>query len=419
MAMTVKGKEVLAKVEAGVLIRPGWCVLPDGSLVENHEVALGPDGLISGVGTRGELAVSGTTEIIEAPMQTLLPGLIDLHVLSMHIGPVGSKHSSIQQVLTAVEHYERLLRSGVTTIRDTASDENLTFDMRDLIERGELIGPTLYTAGRIIGAHSRGGAVYRALEVNGADEARRAAREQLRAGVDFLSIAVTNGLAGGGGKVNGAPGWQELRDDEVAAIVVEAHSAGRRASANCLGADGIRAAVLAGCDTIEHATELDRETADLMAERGTVMVPTLTIMHSFAEHGADFGLPPQLSDRARWMLDRGYEAVNIALDAGVTIAAGTDTHGNQTVVDEIRYLEKAGLSFASALSAATSTAAEMLEPKPTSRPGRGRIQAGTAGDLVLVEGKLASGFSALSNVSRVIHSGNDLQIGSQPSRRGE
>lgn len=387
-----------------LVLRPGWCVLPDGSLRERAEVHVA-DGLISAVGSVGDLAAPEGAEIIEAPDATLLPGLIDLHLLTMHLAPVGRPLSPIQRLLNAVRQLEHQVRAGVTSVRDTASHEELTLDLAARVEAGEVAGPHIYTAGRIIGAHARGGAVYGALEVNGADDARRAAREHLRRGVDFVSLGVTNGLAGGGGRVNGRPGWQELRSDEIASVVAEARAAGRRVSANALGLDGIRAAVEGGCDTVEHATEIDRATADLIAERGTIMVPTLTVMEAFASRAVESGIPSSLRDRAMRIRDLSHTAVEIALAAGVTIGAGTDSHGDETVIDEVRLLERAGLTHGAAVAAATTVAASVLEPQPSPRSPRGRIQQDAAADLLLVRGRLTAGSAALSDPLAVWRAG--------------
>ncbi|WP_033288934.1 amidohydrolase family protein [Amycolatopsis jejuensis] len=368
-----------------LLLRPSWCLLPDGRLVDGQVVLTGADGGIAYVGPEDGLP-PGEREVVDAPGCTLLPGLIDLHLLFLHAHPVGSAVSPVHEVLSGRDLLESLLAQGITSIRDTATDEQVALDFRQLLASGTVRGPRLFAAGRPIGAGGRGGAVYGAHEVNGPVEARARARTQIRAGVDFLSVAVTNGLAGGGGKVNGPAGWQELRPDEIAAVVAEARAAGRPVSANALGNDGIRAAVEAGVDTVEHATELDRETADRMAEKGVAMVPTLTVMHCFAERASEFGLPLYLEERAKRVLERAYEAVGIALQAGVTIGAGTDSHGRETVIDEIRYLGDAGLSTVDAVRAATSVAADLLGPQANT----GRVAEGYRADLLVVEGSLTA-----------------------------
>ncbi|MEV7004943.1 amidohydrolase family protein [Streptosporangium sp. NPDC051022] len=390
-----------------VLLRPGGCLLPDGSVRTGQAVLVGADGLITHVGDPAAvpLAAPGTARIeYDLPRSTLLPGLIDLHLVVLHAGPVGSAPTLVERTLRAQRLLAGLVERGITTVRDTASEESTALELRALAADGTLRSPSLAVAGSPIGATGRGGAVYRSQEITGVAEARRAARLQVRRGVDLLSVAVTNGLAGGGGLVNGPAGWQELRLDEVEAVVAEARAAGRAVSANALGLDGIKTAIAAGVDTIEHASELDRPTADLMAARGVTMVPTLTVAHGFVEHGPELGLPPRLVERARRLLDGTQVAVQVARDAGVAIATGTDSHGEETVIEEIRHLAAAGLSNREAVLAATSAAGAVL----TGEHATGQVAVGYRGDLLVVGGEVPHDLGALSRPLLVLKGGRVL-----------
>ncbi|MEV8637299.1 amidohydrolase family protein [Streptosporangium sp. NPDC051023] len=390
-----------------VLLRPAWCLLPDGSARSGQAVLVGADGSITHVGDPSTVppTARGVSRVeYDLPGSTLLPGLIDLHLVVLHAGPVGAAPTLVERILRAQILLDRLVGRGITTVRDTASQAPTALELRDLAADGTLRSPSLVVAGSPIGATGRGGAVYGSQEITGAVEARRAARQQVRRGVDLLSVAVTNGLAGGGGLVNGPAGWQELRLDEVEAVVAEAHAAGRAVSANALGLDGIRTAVSAGVDTVEHASELDRRTADLMAERGVTMVPTLTVAHDFVEHGPELGLSARLIERARRLLDSTQEAVRIAREAGVSIAAGTDSHGEDTVIEEIGHLAAAGLSNREAVLAATTAAGAVL----TGGRATGQVAVGHRGDLLVVDGEVPHDLGALSRPRLVLKDGSVL-----------
>lgn len=387
-----------------LLLRPAQVILPDG-LAHEGVVVLVSDGVIAHVGSDESLpAASRPREQLDLPDATLLPGLIDLHLLVLHAEPLGGSPSAVRRVLTAQETLRHMVCRGVTTVRDPASDGTTILDFRDLVNQRRVAGPRILAAGAPIGASGRGGAVYGANEISGPVEARRAARLQLRTGVDLLSVGVTNGLAGGGPRLQAPPGWQELRDDEIEAVVAEARALGLPVSANAISLAGIRAAGRAGVDTIEHASELDAATADLLAERGTAIVPTLTVMHCFAERGEEFGLPGQYVERAKRVLDSTYRAIEHALRAGVTVAAGTDSHGGESVADEVAHLAAAGLSTAQALQAATSTAARLLGP----RANTGSIEVGRAADLLAVSGPIDERFEALQRPELVLVGGEPV-----------
>ncbi|MFG1945737.1 amidohydrolase family protein [Nonomuraea sp. NPDC048826] len=387
-----------------LLLRPKEVFGPDGVL-SGVVVLVLPDGTIGHVGPEAGLPPAGDDRVtVDAPGSVLLPGLIDLHYLLLHAHSLHHRVSPTAGVLEAADTLERLVRAGVTGLRDTSSDGTVMLDLRQLVRDGSLAGPDLFVSGSPIGAGGRGGAVYGSTEVDGPYEARKCARRAIRTRIDFLSVAVTNGVAGGG---IAGPGWLELRDDEIEAAVAEARAAGRPVSANAIGVDGISAAIRAGVDTIEHATMLTPEQADLMAERGIAMVPTLTIMHTFAERPDEVGLPPHLLDRVRRLLDAGYAAVEHALRAGVTIGAGTDSHGHETVVDEIGHLADAGLSVSQAVGAATAVAGGLLGPDAR----RGRLEPGQVADLLLVRGPVDALPRTLRTPELVIRNGRPVRAG--------
>ena len=185
---------------------------------------------ITKVQAKGSSAAEGAT-VIDAPSATLMPGMIDLH---MHMFQWGQRHdipwqkeSILDAGLRGVRNASTCLDMGVTTARDVASRDNLSIQMRDLIRAGVVRGPRYYASGTQLEAAGRA-AFSSAIYINGPDEARAAARRQLRAGADWMKTMATAGVGGGTGQLVGDPGWQELTEEEMHAAAVEAHHQGAR-----------------------------------------------------------------------------------------------------------------------------------------------------------------------------------------------
>jgi imidazolonepropionase-like amidohydrolase len=161
------------------------------------------------------------------------------------------------------------------------------------------------------------------IEISGVEEARYAARRQLRAGPDWLKVMATAGIGGGTGKLIGEPGWQELTQ-EIGAITVEAHNVGRKVAVHAIGASGIKAALRAGADSIEHGHLADDEAIAMMAERRVPLVPTLEVLANFAAHGLEQGWDSNIVENSRRGLEVALENVRRAYEAGVMIGTGSD-----------------------------------------------------------------------------------------------
>ena len=184
--------------------------------------------------------------VIDAPIGTLMPGLIDLH---MHVFQWGQRHdipwqneSILEAGIRGIRNASTLLDMGVTTARDVASRDNLNIQLRDLINAGVVRGPRFFASGTQLEAKGRAAYFFEAIYINGPDEARAAARRQLRAGADWIKIMATAGVGGGTGKLVGEPGWQELTEEEMRAAASEAHGPGRKITAHAIGTAGIKAA---------------------------------------------------------------------------------------------------------------------------------------------------------------------------------
>jgi imidazolonepropionase-like amidohydrolase len=276
---------------------------------------------------------------------------------------------------------DRMLRSGFTTVRDVGGHDDAVFALRQAIDARLIPGPRVYTCGRIVSATSPGGAIFGSMyrEADGPWEMRQAVREQLRRGAEFIKFMAT----GARSVVLEDPEAPQMTLEEMRAIVDEAHRMGKRVAAHAEGLEGTRLAIEAGADTIEHGLSLHREPRllDGMAQRGTVLVPTLSTFHDLAERFVD-DFAPVLVEQAKRQLDEARRTVDAAVRAGVTLALGYDSGPPGTSAQEMLRLIDAGLSSAEALRAATLGGAAAL-----GRDDLGRIGVGCRADLVAFDGR--------------------------------
>jgi imidazolonepropionase-like amidohydrolase len=324
---------------------------------------------------------------------TVLPGLIDAHAhvlsdtsRSPGFGPPAPRHGEPPRP-AALGHYvlaasaDRLLGSGFTTVRDVGSNDDEASALKVAIETGVVRGPRVFTCGRIVSATSPGGELFGTMyrEADGPWEMRKAVREQLRRGADFIKFMAT----GARSVVLEDPEPAQMTPEEMRAIVDESHRMGKRVAAHAEGLEGTRLALEAGADTIEHGLSLHREPRllDGMATRGTVLVPTISTFHDLAERFVD-DFAPVLVEHAKRQLDEARRTVQAATRAGVTLALGYDSGPPGTSANELLRLIEAGLTTADAVRAATLGGAAAL-----GREDLGRIDVGCRADLLVVDGR--------------------------------
>jgi len=360
-----------------------------GTATEHQTITIDDDTVVA----IGESQGMPPAEARDLAGATVLPGLIDAHThvqadtsRSPGFGPPPVRHGEPPRS-TALAHYvlaataDRMLRSGFTTVRDVGGYDDAVFALRQAIDARLVPGPRVYTCGRIVSASGPGGAIFGSMyrEADGPWEMRKAVREQIRNGAEFIKFMAT----GARSVVLEDPEPAQMTLEEMSAVVDEAHRMGRRVAAHAEGLDGTRLALEAGADTIEHGLSLHREPAllDAMAERGTVLVPTLSTFHDLAERFVD-DFPPVLVDQAKRQLDEATRTVAAAKRAGVSMALGYDSGPPGTSANELLRLIEAGLSTAEALHAATLGGAAAL-----GREDLGRIGIGCRADLVAVDGR--------------------------------
>jgi imidazolonepropionase-like amidohydrolase len=314
---------------------------------------------------------------------TVVPGLLDAHVHLVWSGdadPVGLVEREGEQLtlLRAAGHARDQLYAGVTTVRDLGSNWDAAIHVARAVDRGAIEGPTIVATGRTVimtGGHDP----FWGLACDGEDAVVRGVRTQVAAGAGVIKTAATGGVYG---QAEGEDvGAGELTRDELRALVGEAHRRGRKVAVHALGTEGIRDAVAAGVDTVEHGVFLTEEIVGDMVRRGTVLCPTVAVYRRIAD-----GLAPDYATaKAREVVDAHRASVTMAREAGVPIIAGTDAGApgmaHPSLLDEVAVLLELGLTPLEVLRAATSGAADAL-----GLPRVGRVAVGSPADLVVVDG---------------------------------
>lgn len=356
------------------------------------------DGRIASVGPARELA-SGV-EIVDLGDATLLPGLIDSHVhlvwsASAEPHEVVERESRALTALRCANNAERHLRAGVTTVRDVGSTDGLAIEVGRAVQLGILPGPKVVAAGRAI-AMTGGHGWFLGREADGPDAVRHAAREEMKAGATCIKLMASGGVYGHAEE----PGSPQLTVEEMRAAVEEAHKGGRKVAAHAYSVAAIQNALEAGVDSIEHGSFLDRETAERMRERGTYLLPTISVYQAMSDKGPELGAPQYIQRKTAEILEASREAFRLALEMDVPIAAGTDCgapgHPHGTLLQELTLMVESGATPMRALRYCSSAPADLLglsEEVGTLVPGK-------QADLLAVAGNPVSDIRALA---RIIH----------------
>src|SRR5467141_3113582 len=336
-------------------------------------------------------AIPAGAEMIDLSKYTGLPGLIDVHTHMTIYTDVTPGEPMLKQLTNnppAVEVFlarkgaMRTLEAGVTTVRDLGADQYMDIAMRDLINRGEMIGPRMFVCGYGLyitatpfkreGTSPAGGIA------DGIPEVLRAVRQQIAAGADVIKMYSSTGTD------DDVTGFETYTFEEMKAAVEMAHQFGKKIAIHSYGPNGARDAVRAGADSIEHATDMDDATIQEMAKRGTFYVPTIDHNRYYIDNGDKIGYAPGYKERLQAFIPRNLETARKAFKAGVKIAMGSDAiytmFGENT--RELGWFVKAGMTPEQALRTATTNAAELLGKEKE----LGAVAPGYFGDLVAVEG---------------------------------
>jgi len=359
------------------------------------------DGKIAGVGPNA--AIPAGAEVIDLGDATLLPGFIDAHTHLTSMYSEDFKQRALdelqktvaEQAIDATANARVTLMAGVTTVRDVGSAEYLDVGLRNAIRDRVVPGPRMLVTVHALGAtgghcdeqdgfhaglfgHESG-----PLEgvINGPEQARYAVRLDHKYGADMIKVCATGGVLSLTDDVD----TPQLTQEELNAIVDEAHALRRKTAAHAHGAEGAKRAIRAGIDSIEHGTFLDDEALDMMKQRGTFLVPTLLAPQAFAELIAKGTyIPPPVLVKAQAAMAAVHQMFQRALAKGVKIGLGTDAgvypHGRNT--EEFHLMVDLGMKPIAALKAGTSADAELLGIADRI----GTLESGKLADVVAVPG---------------------------------
>jgi imidazolonepropionase-like amidohydrolase len=361
---------------------------------------------------------AGEVERIDLSSLTCLPGLMDMHThLTSQMGPSsyieGFTLNEADVALRGAEYARKTVEAGFTTVRDLGDSFNASIALRDAIDAGRIPGPRIFTSAKSLattGGHAdptngwrfdlAGDPGPREGVLNGVAEARAAVRQRYKDGADLIKITATGGVLSVAASGDNA----QFRMDELEAVIRTAADYGMRVAAHTHGAEGMRRAVEAGIHSIEHGTYMTDEIMELMSEKGTWLVPTISAGKFVAEKAEVEGFfPPVVAAKARRIGPVIQETFSRAHAASVPIAFGTDCgvcpHGSNA--KEFGYMVEAGMTPADALRTATINAARLLGREEE----LGRLQPGYAADLIAVEGNPLDDVTILEDVRFVMRDG--------------
>jgi imidazolonepropionase-like amidohydrolase len=392
----------LVDVDKGELVEPGGLLIDGDRIVDVAPTSVPSDAVV-----------------LELGDVTLLPGLMDMEVNLLLGGPDHrSPLNPVQddpavRTLRAVANARRTLRAGFTTVRNLGlfvQTGGLLLDvaLEKAINLGWIDGPRVVPAGHAItptGGHLDP-TMFQALAphimpltleegiANGVAEVRKAVRYQIKHGAQLIKVCASGGIM----SHTGPAGAQQYSDEELRAIVDEAHRRGLRVAAHAHGDDGIRAAIEAGIDCIEHGSLMSDATLDLLIDRGTFLVPTTYLADGMdVSHAA-----PDLQAKAAEVFPRARETIRRAVARGARIACGTDApaipHGRNA--KELIALVGRGMTPLDAIRAATTVAAELV-----GADDRGRLAPGMLADVIAVPGDPLTDIGVTEEVQFVMKGG--------------
>ena len=348
----------------------------------------------------------------------VLPGLIDMHV---HLTNLSSNKAYLERVtlnpadyaIRATKNAENTLNAGFTTVRNLGDSNSITISLRNAINNGIVIGPRIFSSGQTISSTGGHGDSTNSLNqqltrdlgpkdgvINSETDAFKAVRSRYKENADLIKITATGGVLS-----NAKDGQNpQMTIKEISAIVEAAKDYGFKVAAHAHGSEGIKRATIAGVDSIEHGTPMDKEGAEMMREKGTFYVPTLLAGKWVADKALikDY-YPPFVEKKALEIGPKLQSTFSMALQAGVRIAFGTDSgvspHGENA--KEFSLMVQGGMSEKDSILSATMSAAQLLGESDNV----GSISAGKYADIIGVSGNPLEDIKKLETIDFVMKGG--------------
>jgi imidazolonepropionase-like amidohydrolase len=384
-----------------------------GELIAKPELHI-VNGRIINVTSQGKKTqpITADTRLIELPGMTIMPGMIDMHT---HITGVSSIQgydslavSNSRAALYGVKNARTTLLAGFTSLRNLGASGYVDVSLRDAINDGDMPGPRLFVSGPslgVTGGHCDDNMLpvdYNSVAEGVADgpwAVRQQVRENIKYGVDVIKFCATGGVMSKGTKV----GVQQYTQEEMDALVNEAHMRGLKVAAHAHGTDGIKAAIRAGVDSVEHASFLDEEAIKLAKKYGTTLVMDIYVTEHILGEGEASGMLPESIEKERQTGGRQRDSFSRAVKAGVNMAFGTDAsiypHGDNA--RQLSRMQQFGMTPLQAVQATTVNAAILLGQQDN----LGKLSAGLFADIIAVEGNPLEDLQRLENVSFVMKAG--------------
>lgn len=363
------------------------------------------DDRIAWVGPTAHAPVVGDGEVLESAGFSLVPGLINCHA---HLCNDGAADLYAQVVsdsvpiatIRAVRNALLTLQAGVTTVRDCGAASQIALEISKAVEQGLIEGPRIRAAGRVV-TMTGGHGYFIGREADGPDEVRKAVRAEIKGGAHFIKVMATGGVLTPGVD----PSQTTFQPEELRAAVEEAHKAGKAIASHAIGNRGIKNALQAGIDSVEHGFYLDDEAINLALKNDSYLVPTLIAVDQIVNNGRQRGIPEWVVRKAEAESGHHRESFALAVRSGMRIAAGTDAgtpfnpHGDLAL--ELAKMVEFGLSPMQAITAATVNAARLLRVDNLV----GTIEVGKQADLVLVPGNPITDISVMQRPAFVMKGG--------------
>ena len=398
------GKRVILHAARLLDVKTGTTLSDQVIVIEGDKITM--------VGPAKSVKATGNAQSIELPNATVMPGLIDCHThltVSPNLwGPNGLHMSYPRAALLGARNARLTLEAGFTTVRNLAADGYSDIALRDAINAGDVPGPRILASGpalSITGGHwdqnflgpqfgfSNGGVA------DGVPAVMKQVRENIKYGADVIKVMATGGVISEGDN----PALAQYSPEELKAIVEAAHELGRKVAAHAHGTTGIKNAVLAGVDSVEHGSYIDEEGIQLMKERGTYLDPTVYLEDWVLQNMQALGWTPNMMEKGRTVVPIAYKNVSHAFKSGVKVSLGTDAgvypHGLNG--HEFGKMVEMGLTPLQSIQAGTVNAADLLGW--TDKVGT--IEAGKWADIVAVDGEPLRDITALEHVKFVMKGG--------------